>query len=179
MGLKELFASIFAVLFRHHSLWQDLKLSDRMDESAVLREYAIPVIAVVQFVKFFLTGNPRQAMVMAIVDFLIDVGALYLLIRGAAYLFERERQEAVTVLCYSMTPVWIFELFYFTGNWSWFFAVSALIYCLVISRNGYLVHLDRNAVLSGQVLKIAAIFLVTVNSAAFLLIKAVMRSFNF
>jgi hypothetical protein len=167
MGFKELVMAMIAVLFHHRSLWQSLKVEGKVAEDVVLKEYAIPVIALVQFVKFFLAGNPRHAMVFVIMNFLVDISALYLLMRGAAYLFEYKRSEAVTLLCYAMTPVWLFELFFFSGSWSIYFALFALLYTLVISRNGLIFWLDLDFAASAPAVKMAAFFLVIVNSAAF------------
>jgi hypothetical protein len=184
MGLKELFSAIFTLLFQYRKFWRDLKEAASDDELNVLRDYAVPVIALVQLAKFPLIGLPRQAMIFAIANFLIDVAALYLLMGGAAYLLARERSERitagmVTVFCYSMTPVWISELFYFTGIWSWLFAFLALGYTLVIAKNGLAVMLDADSGVTGSTLRNTALFVVTVNTSVFLLIRAVMRLFNF
>ena len=184
MGIKELFSTIFSVLFRYRKFWLDLKDATQGEEFNVLRDYAVPVIAIVQLVKFPLIGMPRPAMFFAIANFLIDVAALYLMMGGAAYLLYRDRSEHIhsgmlTVFCYSMTPVWLFELLYFTGSWSWFFAFFALIYTLVIARNGLAVMLDFEGDLASPALRHTAIFVVIVNTSVFLLVRAVMRLFNF
>ena len=184
MGTKELFSAIFTLLFRYRKFWRDRKEAAPNDEFNVLKDYAAPVIALVQIAKFPLIGQPRQAMIFAIANFLIDIAAIYLIMGGTAYLLSRERSERikagmVTVFCYSMTPVWIGELFYFTGSWSWLFAFLALSYALAIGKNGLAVMLDFEVAIPVNVLRNTALFVVTVNTSVFLLIRAVMRLFNF
>ena len=184
MGTKELFSAIFTLLFRYRKFWRDRKEAAPNDEFNVLKDYAAPVIALVQIAKFPLIGQPRQAMIFAIANFLIDIAAIYLIMGGTAYLLSRERSERikagmVTVFCYSMTPVWIGELFYFTGSWSWLFAFLALSYALAIGKNGLAVMLDFEVAIPVNVLRNTALFVATVNTSVFLLIRAVMRLFNF
>ncbi|MEI8185976.1 MAG: hypothetical protein WCG19_04690 [Chlorobiaceae bacterium] len=184
MGIKELFSAIFSLLFQYRKFWQTLREEPTDNEFNVLRDYAVPVIALVQLGKFPLIGLPRQAMIFAIANFLIDIAALYLMMGGAAYLLARERSETIkdgvlTVFCYAMTPVWIFELFYFTGSWSWLFAFLALSYALVIGKNGLSVMHEFDSGITGTSLWNTAFFVVTVNTSVFLLIRAVMRLFNF
>jgi hypothetical protein len=184
MGVHELFSAIFTLLFRNSALWRDLKKREVADESSVLREYAVAVIALVQLVKFPLIGVPRTAMIFTIATFLIDVMALYLITGGAVYLLPKKQTESfktkiLTLFSYSMTPVWLFELFYFTGLWSWLFAVFALGYSLVIARNGIKLLLDPDETLSASGLRNTALFVVLVNMLAFLLISSLIRLFNF
>ncbi len=184
MRPKELFISIFAVLFRYRSFWQKLKDNMPSDTSGLLRDYAVPVIALTQLCKFPLIGVPRPAMFFSIATFLIDVGVLYLLIGGAVYLVDPERPEKIqsdmlTVFSYSMTPVWISELFYFTGVWSWLFAVSAILYTVVISRYGFNLLCEPHTADSRNALRKITLFQVAVNCAVFFLEKALMRLFNF
>ncbi|MEI6652136.1 MAG: hypothetical protein WCL42_06110 [Chlorobiaceae bacterium] len=184
MGVKELFVAIFTLLFRNRTLWRDLQEVIPGKEFNVLREYAVPVIALVQLAKFPLIGVPQPAMFFAITNFLIDIAVLYLMAGGVGYLVARERSESfkammLNVVCYSMTPVWLFELFYFTGLWSWLFAVIALSYTLVVGKNGLTVMFDLELALSRPVLRNVAFFVVMVNIVAFLLISAAMRLFNF
>ncbi|TLU52156.1 MAG: hypothetical protein FDX12_02580 [Chlorobium sp.] len=184
MGVKELFSAIFTVLFRYRKFWRELKEEALSEELHELKDYAVPLIAMVQLCKFPLIGLPRQAMFFALANFLIDVAALYLLIGGTAYLLEREHLEHIQdrmlkIVCYSMTPVWLFELLYFTGIWSWLFAFLALFYMLLIGRNGMAVMLEFYTGIAGKTLRNTALFVVTVNTSVFLLIRAVMRLFNF
>ena len=183
MSVTELFSAIFRLLFQNRSLWRDLEKGSEGDGSTVLREYAVPVIAIVQLVKFPLIGVPRTAMIFAIVNFLIDIAALYLMTGGAVYLLAQERTESIkartiTVFCYAMTPVWIFELFYFTGFPSWLLAILALSYTLVIGRNGLKHLLDLDKPLSASALSNTALLVLMVNTVAFLLISSAMRLFN-
>ncbi len=184
MGIKELFSSILTILFRYRKFWRELKADGRTEELDLQREYAVPVIALVQLMKFPLIGVPRTAMFFAIANFLVDVAALYLVTGGAAALLARSgakntQAKVLTIFCYSMTPVWLFELFYFTGSWSWLFAAFALSYTLVISRNGLSVLFALDEALCAAAMRNVALFLVLVNGAAFLVIKALMRLFNF
>ena len=155
-----------------------------MEEVDELREYAVPVIALVQLLKFPLIGVPRSAMIFSIANFLVDIAVLYLVTGGAAALLGRTgsrntQAKMVTIFCYSMTPVWLVELLYFTGSWSWVFAALALVYTLVISRNGLSVLFALDEALCGAAMRNVAFFLVMVNTVAFLVIKALMRLFNF
>jgi hypothetical protein len=184
MGVHELFSAMFTLLFRNSALWRDLRKGEVADESSVLRDYAVPVIALVQLVKFPLIGVPRTAMIFTIATFLIDVMALYLMTGGAAYLLPQQQTESckskiLTVFSYSMTPVWLFELFYFTGLWSWLFAAFALGYTLVIAKNGLKLLLDLDDTLSTSGLRNTAFFVAMVNMLAFLLISSLIRLFNF
>ncbi len=184
MGVKELFVAIATLLFRNSTVWRDLKEGIPGKEFNVLREYAVPVIALVQLAKFPLIGVPQPAMLFAIINFLVDIAVLYVLAGGVGYLLGQERTEnskamMLNVVCYSMTPVWLCELFYFTGLWSWLFAVTALSYTLVIGKNGLTCILDLEPVASRPVLRNTAFFVVMVNIVAFLLINAAMRLFNF
>jgi hypothetical protein len=184
MGVKELFSAIFTLLFRNSVLWRDLKKEEVADEFSVLREYAVPVIALVQLVKFPLIGVPRMAMIFTLATFLIDVAALYLMTGGAVFLLaqdqtERFKAKTLTVVCYSMTPVWLFELFYFTGPWRSLIAALALGYTLVIGRNGLKLLFAPDTTLSFPALRNTALFVVMVNTVAFLLISSLIRLFNF
>ncbi len=184
MGVKELFVAIATLLFRNRTLWRDLKEGTPGKEFNVLREYAVPVIALVQLAKFPLIGVPQPAMFFAIINFLVDIAVLYLMTGGVVYLVARERSESVkammlNVVCYSMTPVWLFELFYFTGRWSWLFALTAISYSLVIGKNGLTCILDLEPAASRPVLRNTVFFVVMVNIVAFLLLNAAMRLFNF
>jgi hypothetical protein len=183
MSVTELFSAIFRLLFHNSSLWRNLEKGSEGDGSRALREYAVPVIAMVQLVKFPLIGVPRSAMIFAIVNFLIDIAALYLMTGGAVYLLSQDRTESCkartfTVFCYAMTPVWLFELFYFTGFPSWLFAFPALGYTLFIGRKGlkHLIEFDKP--LAAPALRNTALFVVMINTVAFLLISSTMRLFN-
>ena len=184
MGVKELFVATITLLFRNSTLWRDLKEGIPGKEFNVLREYAVPVIALVQLAKFPLIGVPQSAMFFAITNFLVDIAVIYLITGGVGYLVAREQSESskammLNVVCYSMTPVWLCELFYFTGHWSWLFAFIALSYTLLIGKNGLSVMFDLEPAVSRPVLRNVAFFVVMVNIVASLLINAAMRLFNF
>lgn len=183
MGVKELFVAVFKLLFHNRTFWSDLKTGFSGAEFNVLLEYAVPVIALIQLAKFPLIGVPQPAMFFTITNFLIDIAALYVMMGGAVFLLAGEQSERVkvmtlTVVCYSMTPVWLVELFSFTGLWSWLFAFFALIYTLVIGRNGLAVMLDLEGGVSFSALRNTALFVVLVNSVVFFLIRAAIRLFN-
>lgn len=184
MGVNELFSAMFSIMFRNSTIWRAIKRGELSGESGVLREYAVPVIALVQLIKFPLIGVPRSAMIFAIATFLIDVAALYLMTGGAIYLLAQPRTESfkskvLTAFSYSMTPVWLFELFYFTGPLRWFLAAFALAYTLVIGRNGLKFLFDHDETFTVSALRNTGFLVVMVNTAAFLLISSLIRLFNF
>ena len=88
MGVKELFSAIVTLLFHYRKFWRDLKDVAVDDEFMALRDYAVPVIALVQLAKFPLIGQPRQAMMFSIADFLIDIAALYLMMGVQLFLVQ-------------------------------------------------------------------------------------------
>lgn len=179
-GLKQLFGAIGAVLFRYRRFWRELQQGGWPEGLDVQRGYAVPVIAMVQLLKFPLIGVPRPAMFFAIASFIIDVAAFYVLSGVTSrILFQEKAGEmeggVVTVLSYAMTPVWLFELFYFTGSWSWIFALLALGHMLLISNSGFSLLFS----LSGRPLQIAAIFTGILQTSVFVLFKSLVRLFNF
>ena len=183
MSVKELFAVLLTLLFRNRKLWAELKESIPGKEFNVLREYAVPVIALVQLAKFPLIGTPRPAMFFAVTSFLVDVAALYLVGGGVLYLLARERSESfkaviLMVICYSMTPVWLGELFYFTGIWSCVFAILAMVHTIVTSRNGLVLVLDLEKAVFRSALRNIALVIAVITSLVFLLMTAAMRLFN-
>jgi hypothetical protein len=184
MAPKELFSSVIAVLFRYRSFWRNLKEAPPPDETTLLREYAVAVIALVQLCKFPLIGVPRTAMFYAIANFLIDVGALYILVGAASYIVEHDRTKhspggMLAVFCYSMTPVWISELFYFAGTWSLLAAVLGIVYAIIINRHGLVEYIGFDTAVSGAALRNIALIQVVTGGAVLLLLRAVMRLFNF
>jgi hypothetical protein len=182
MGVKALVLTVLAVLFRPGTFWKELKRDDQGVNA--LKDYAVPVIAVVQLCKFPLVGVPRTAMLFSLVTFIVDVSVIYLLAGGIMRLFDRQQKENVqdavlTILCYALTPVWLFELLYFTGGWSWFFAAAALSYALVIGRMGFAVMLDaagagRTEGFAGK----AGLLIIMTEIAAFLVIRGLLRFFT-
>lgn len=183
MGIKELLTAVFSLLFRNRRLWHSIRELPLDEEFNVQKDYAIPIIAFVQLLKFPLVGLPGRAMYFAIASFLIDIAALYLMTGGGAYLLAKEGEKNVPqktniLFCFSMTPVWLGELFYFTGSWSWLFAALALGYALFAGRNGLKELFGLDLPLSGTQLTNTALLALTVNLSAFLLIRAVMRLLN-
>jgi hypothetical protein len=139
MGLKWIFAAMFAVLFRPESFWQDAR--ERFREVNAMKDYAAPVIALLQFVKLPFIAVPRMAMLLAIIGFTVDVAVLYLLTGAMVSLAGAERPESVqheivTALSFSLTPMWLVEPFGFAGVWRWLVMAAALVYTLFISRAG-------------------------------------------
>ncbi|NTW57221.1 MAG: hypothetical protein HGB20_09295 [Chlorobiaceae bacterium] len=184
MGVRALFSFIIAVLFRYRTFWMTLKENPPGDETALLRDYAVPVIALVQLAKFPLIGVPKSAMFYGLANFLIDVGALYIMVGGASYLAEHNRLKAnpsgmLAVFCFSLTPVWISELFYFAGHWAWLAAVIGIVYAIVINRQGLVTFLGLEPSASGGLLRNIALLQVLTDFAVLMLLRAVMRLFNF
>ncbi|MDT9546799.1 MAG: hypothetical protein RI826_05615 [Chlorobium phaeovibrioides] len=180
MPLKQLFSAMMAVMFRYRNFWNRVRDGEFPEGVDLLRTYAVPVIAVVQLLKFPLIGVPRPAMLFSIASFLLDVTALYLLSGGVLKLLFPDEPAAmegkvVTVLAYGLTPVWLFELFYFTPLWSWVVALLALGHTLLISWYGFSLLLG----LSGRPMLRAGFFLAGVESVVFMLSMSLMRLFNF
>ncbi len=139
MGLKWLFTTMFSVLLHPEAFWND-QGKGRVEVNA-MKDYAAPVIAVVQLVKLPLVGVPKSAMIMAIVSFIIDVAVLYVLSGAIASVVGHDRGETVqddilTMLCYALTPLWLVEPFYFVGSWRWLFLVAALLHTVLILKPG-------------------------------------------
>ncbi|TCD47093.1 hypothetical protein E0L29_10070 [Chlorobium sp. N1] len=80
----------------------------------------------------------------------------------------------VTVLSYALTPIWLFELFYFTGSWSWLFALLALGHMLLISTAGF----GSLFALSGRPVKAAALVTGLLQASVYVLSTALVRLFN-
>lgn len=139
MGLKWIFTALFSVLFRPEVFWSDAR--ERFREVNAMKDYAAPVIAIVQFVKLPFIGMPRMAMLLAVISFTVDVAVLYLLSGAIVSLAGSDRPESIqhdvmTVLSFSLTPVWLAEPFGFAGAWRWVVMAAALVYTLVIARTG-------------------------------------------
>jgi hypothetical protein len=139
MGVKWLFTTIFSVLFRPASFWKEAR--ERFREANAMKEYAAPVIAIAQFCKLPFVGVPRMAMLLAIISFTVDAAVLWLLSGAMASLAGSGRSESIrhdvmTVLCCSLTPVWLAEPFGFAGVWRWLAIGVALLYALFIARIG-------------------------------------------
>lgn len=146
MGLKWLFMTVLSLLFHPETFWKE-RTAER-DGVNPMKDYAAPVIATVQLIKLPLVGVPRSAMILAIVSFIVDVAVLYVLSGAISRIADRTRSESVqdgvlTLLCYSLTPLWLAEPFYFTGSLRWLFAAGALIHALFIMKSGLPVLLER------------------------------------
>jgi len=176
MPLKQLFSAMMAVMFRYRNFWARVREGEWPEGVDLLRSYAVPVIAMVQLLKFPLIGVPRPAMFYAIASFLLDVAALYLLSGGMLKLLltddpARIEGKVVTVLAYGLTPVWLFELFYFSPLWSWMVALLALGHTLLIAWYGFSLLLG----VSGRPMLRAGFFLAGVQSIVFMLSMSLMR----
>ncbi len=139
MGVKWLFAAMVAVLFRPEAFWKDGR--ERLREVNAMKEYAAPLIAIAQFCKLPFFAVPRMAMLMAIIGFTVDVAVLWLLSGAMAAMAGSRRSEslqedAVTLLCFSLTPIWLVEPFGLAGAWRWIVMAAALFYTLFIARTG-------------------------------------------
>jgi hypothetical protein len=181
MSLKTLFLTVFSLLFTPGKFWRELKETNPSINA--LKDYAVPLIAVAQLVKFPLIGVPRTAMMFSLISFIVDISALYLLAGAVVYLLDRDYPEALqqrvmTVLCYSLTPVWLFEPFCFTGRWSWYYAAFALTWALFIGKSGFSLMLhEENAHREGATPK-AALLIILVNIASFMVLRGFIRFFN-
>jgi len=103
---------MFSVLFHPETFWKEIR-EHRRDVNA-MKDYAAPVIAMVQLCKIPFIGVPRMAMFAAIVSFIVDVAVLYLLSGAIFSILGRDQPESVqhdvmTMLSYSLTPVWLAE----------------------------------------------------------------------
>jgi hypothetical protein len=181
MGLKWLFMTMFSVLFHPEAFWKDN--AERREGVNALKDYAAPVIAMVQLVKLPLAGVPRSAMILAIVSFIVDVSVLYLLAGAIASLAGRDRRESLqdevlTMLCYSLTPVWLVEPFYFAGIWRWLFLAGGLLYTFLILKPGIHATLDRDVphieVLTGK----SALLTFVATMASFMAMTGLIRMFT-
>ena len=183
MNAQEFFMAIVNILFRNVTLWCSLKESIVGKESDILRQYAAPVIVLVQLIKFVIIGQPRAAMLSGITSFLVDSAGLYLISGAVIALLGKDRSESfkgvvLTVICYAMTPIWLSELFSMTGVWSVLFFLVALSHTVVVSRNGLITMLDLDALQYRSILRNITLLLVVVNSVAFSLLSASIRLFN-
>ncbi|MCF8383618.1 MAG: hypothetical protein K9G39_08535 [Chlorobium sp.] len=183
MDVKKLFLTIWAVLFSCRKFWTDFRAGAPGIGANVLKEYSVPVIAMVQLVKFPVIGTPRQAMITAIASFLADMAAIYLLAGGTMRLLDRENrndiEESVTALTgFSLTPLWLVEPLCFIDGWNWLFSAAAIVYAMLLWRCGFFLLLERKAPPAGSALRNSSILLVAVSAAVFLLEKGMFRLFK-
>ncbi|NTU59090.1 MAG: hypothetical protein HGB00_09315 [Chlorobiaceae bacterium] len=181
MGVKWLFMTIFSVLFHPEAFWEEASAHRR--EVNAMKDYAAPVIALAQLSKIPFIAVPRMAMFLAIVSFVVDVAVLYLLSGAIVTLVGSDRTESIqddvmTMLCFSLTPVWLAEPFYFSGPWRWLFMVAALLYSLLIARSGLKAMLEKEIpqidAFSGK----SALFLVVATMTSFMLTSGFARFFT-
>ncbi len=170
MGLKWLFRTIFSVLFHPEAFWKETGVH-RRDVNA-MKDYAAPVIAMVQLCKLPFMAVPRAAMYLAVVSFVVDVAVLYLLSGLLVSVLGYDTPESVqddvlNLLSFSLTPVWLAEPFYFTGPWRWLFISVAISHALLISRFGL------RAMLEKEIPQVDAHF----GKSAFLIAAATITSF--
>jgi len=186
MDLKKLFSTIAALLFSFRAFWEEYFSGERSgNQWNVLKDYSAPLIAMVQLLKFPIIGVPRQAMIVAIATFLVDIAALYLISGGMVRFVDtegrRETEERVTALAgFSLTPVWLAEPFCFIDGWNWLFASLALGYAFLICRSGFLLLAERylQPAPSRPAMRNSALLFVTVCAALFLVERAILRLFN-
>jgi hypothetical protein len=181
MGVKWLFAAIFSVLFRPDAFWREAR--ERLRELNAMKEYAAPVIVIVQFVKLPFIGAPRMAMLLAVIGFTVDVAVLWLLsgalvsLAGSAR-SESIRQEIMTLLCFSLTPVWLVEPFGFAGAWRWLVMAAALVHALFIARIGMQTLLVSENLEIDAFFRKSAVLIATATMIAFLLQSGLIRFFT-
>lgn len=141
MGMNAFLRAMAALLLQTRTFWQEFSAGRLPAGREVLGAYAVPVIAVVQVLKFPLVGEPRPAMFLAIATFVIDVAALQLAIGGASRLLERQAGEpdadVPAIVAYAMTPVWLSEPFAFTGPLWAGVAVLAIAWSLLVATRGF------------------------------------------
>jgi len=184
MSISKFFSAIISVLFTPRRFWQSVSLTAESEQSDVLKDYAVPVIALVQLLKFPLIGVPRMAMFFSIAVFLVDCAAMYLLLGGVSSFSELSDKKESTgaimrVLCHAMTPVWLVELLYFIHGWNLLFAFVAVAYALMLVRIGFSVMFKDDPERSAGLFRSTALLFTGVNMASFLVIMALVRLFNF
>jgi hypothetical protein len=180
MDIKKLFFSIAAVLFSRRKFWQDYFSAGSSAEKNLQKDYVLPVIAMVQLVKFPLVGTPRLAMYTALATFMLDIAALYLVTGGMLRLLDSGRAsasdtDAAALAAFSLTPLWLVEPFYFLGAWSWLFAVVAAVYAVVILIDGMNELFERNPPPVRAPIANASLLLVGVSIALFIVERGIIR----
>lgn len=182
MGVKWLFRRLFSVLVHPVLFWKEV----RDGEAGVnaMKEYALPVIAMVQLCKFPVIGVPRTAMILTLVSFAVDVSVLYL-VAGVLTRMIGTRSRAtvsdrvMTVLSYALTPLWIVEPLFFTGRITgMLFAAAALVYAVMIIRAGLAAMFDDMGKNIDGLHAKSALVLVMASSASFLVMRGLIRLFT-
>lgn len=178
MGLKWLFTTIISVLVQPEAFWKDAK--EQLGEVNAMRDYAAPLITIAQLCKLPFIGVPRMAMLLAIAGFVIDVSVLYLLSGAIGSLAGPDRSDALhvdvmTVLCFSLTPVWLAEPFYILGVWRWLVMAAALLYAVLIARFGMHALLDLESAKIEALSKKSSVLMATATFISFMLIGGLIR----
>jgi len=178
MGVKWLFATIFAVLFKPETFWRDAR--EQLGEVNAMRDYAAPLITIAQLCKLPFIGVPRMAMLLAIFGFVIDVAVLYLLSGAIGSLAGPDRSESLqvdvmTVLSFSLTPVWLAEPFYILGVWRWLVMAAALLYAVLLTRLGMHALLDIESPKIETLSKKSGVLMATATFISFMLIGGLIR----
>jgi len=181
MGLKWLFMTMVSVLVHPDMFWKEQ--AEHGDEVNPMKDYAAPIIATVQLIKLPLVGVPRSAMIMAIVSFIIDVAVLYVLAGAISRLAglngaDSVQDRVLTLLCYSLTPLWLAEPFYFAGEIRWLVAAGALLHALFIMRPGLLSLIDRETIPVEPIAVKTALFTVAATVASFTAMTGLIRIFT-
>jgi hypothetical protein len=181
MGLKWLFVTMFSVLAHPEAFWKEQR--ERHPELNAMKDYAAPVIAIAQLFKIPLIGVPRSAMIVAMVNFTVDVAVLYLLSGAIVSLVGRQRPQSfqddvLTMFCYALTPVWLVEPFYFMGSWRWLFFAVALLHSIFISRYGLQSLLGREVPNMASLFGKSAVIVAMATMTAFMLNSGLIRFFT-
>ena len=181
MGLKWLFMTMYSVLVHPEAFWKEQRESPH--EVNAMKDYAAPVIAIAQLCKIPLIGVPRSAMIVAMVNFTVDVAVLYLLSGAIVSLVGRNRTESfqdevVTMFSYALTPVWLVEPFYFLGSWRWLFFAVALLHSIFISRYGLQSMLGREVPNLGVLCGKSALIVAVTAMTAFMVNSGLIRFFT-
>jgi len=122
MTIRQILAVIAGLFSRPRQFWQEMMQPEVTGRNDMFREYAVPVIAVMQLCKFPLIGEPRPAMLFALFSFVLDIAALYLLsgIFSSATSDAGSRSETAAggrIPVFALTPFWFSEPFFFAGTW--------------------------------------------------------------
>ncbi|WP_068867566.1 MULTISPECIES: hypothetical protein [Prosthecochloris] len=148
MALRYLFSAFAAVMFKPGFFWAARRDGPYNGMDAI-REYALPLIAMVQLLKFPIIGEPRPAMFYALFCFSVDVAVL-LLLSGIG----SKRRTEQGLAAFTLTPFWVAEPFFlFTGS-GWIFALCAVCYVLLLQRFA----LSRLGESSGYLLAVGTVF---------------------
>lgn len=181
MGVKWLFATMFSVLFKPEAFWKDAR--KQLGELNAMRDYAAPLITIAQLCKLPFIGVPRMAMLLAIFGFVIDVAVLYLLSGAIGSLAGPDRSESLqidvmTVLCFSLTPIWLAEIFSFLGVWRWLVMAAALLHAVLMMRGGMYALLDIKTPKIEALWRKSGLIMATVTFISFMLIGGLIRLFT-